>query len=299
MRSPRLTTATLVAVLLGSAWSAGQAHQNVGISTHADETVRRCSDLTIKFDDEPALTDEEMLTAPAGADSVLTVRPPTNGGIYVTGAARRDFSITACKAVAPGRNGGRALLDRIHASVQNGTVSASGLANDYSVVYFIIEAPVGAELDLSAHNGPIAVREFSGRGTVHTENGPVSLLNVSGQVAAYAQNGPIRFEGGSGKIELETQNGPIGIRLAGERWGEGGLSARAQNGPLQLDVPSGFRSGVRVESSQHSPWSCDGAACGDGRKSWDDHSRSLELGQGPIMVRVSTVNGPVQVRAAR
>ncbi len=299
MRPRRVTTVAFAAMLVGTAWIPGHAHGKVGISTHAGQIVNQCSDIAVTFDGEPALTDEETLTAPAGADRVLTVRPPANGGIYVAGAARRDFSITACKAVAPGRNGGRALLDRIHASVQNGTVSASGALNEDAVVFFIIDAPIGAGLDLSALNGPIALREFSGRGTVHTQNGPVSLLNVSGHVAASAQNGPIRFEGGSGTIELETQNGPIGIRLAGNRWADGALNARAQNGPVQLDVPPGFTSGVRVESSQHSPWSCDGAACGDARKSWDSNSRSLELGQGPIVVHLSTVNGPVQVRATK
>ena len=32
------------------------------------------------------------------------------------------------------------------------------------------------------------------------------------------------------------------------------------------------------------------------RKDWDANSRSFELGEGPVVVRLSTVNGPVQVR---
>jgi hypothetical protein len=295
MRPLRVTALAMSVVFVGTASLAGSAHRNVNMHTKSDD-VRRCSDLTIEFDDEPAATAEESLTAPAGTGDVLTVSPPQNGGIYVAGADRRDFAVTTCKAVAPDTSA-RAQLDAMHTTVSGGTVSTTGASNDHSVVFYIVEAPSGAGLDLTAHNGPIAVREFTGRSTVRTQNGPVSLENVGGQVSAFAQNGPIRFAGGSGKVELEAQNGPIGVSLAGTRWTDGSLTARAQNGPMQLKVPAGFTSGVRVESSNHSPWSCDGAGCGQARKDWDTGSRSFELGEGPVLVRVSTVNGPVQVRA--
>ena len=85
----------------------------------------------------------------------------------------------------------------------------------------------------------------------------------------------------------------MAVRLAGSKWADGSLSARAQNGPVKLEVPRGFASGVRVRSSQHSPWKCQG--CDDGRRTWDDASRSVEFGSGPVAVTLSTVNGPVAV----
>jgi DUF4097 and DUF4098 domain-containing protein YvlB len=242
------------------------------------------------------VTAQESVTAPAGSGNVLTVRPPQNGGVYVAGASRRDFAVATCKAVASS-GGAQAQLDAMRTTISSDTVSTSGTSGDDTVVFYIVEAPAGSAIDLAAHNGPISVREFSGRSTLRTENGPVALKNVGGEVKAFAQNGPIHFEGGSGKIDLETQNGPIGVRLAGTRWTEGSLTARAQNGPMQLKVPSGFSSGLRVESSNHSPWSCDGEGCSRARKDWDTASRSFELGDGPVVVRVSTVNGPVQVHA--
>ena len=295
MRPPRLTTLVLSAAFVGSACLGASAHRNINMQSKSDD-VRRCSDLSIEFDDEPAVTAEETMTAPASSGSVLTVRSPQNGGVYVLGGARRDFGVTTCKAVAPATSA-REQLDAMHTTVNGGTVSTTGSSSDDSVVFYIVEAPAGGTLDLSAHNGPISVREFSGRSTMRTQNGPVSLKNVGGTVNAFAQNGPINFEGGSGTVELQTQNGPIGVKLAGTRWTDGSLTARAQNGPAQLKVPAGFTSGVRVESSNHSPWSCDGTGCGQARKDWDANSRSFELGEGPVVVRVSTVNGPVQVRA--
>ena len=294
MRSLGLGPLVVSAVFTGAACLAASGHHNVSTRTDGDD-VRSCSDLRVEFDDEPAVTAEEALSVPAGSGNVLTVRSPQNGGVYVAGGSRRDFGVTTCKAVAPAKTA-REQLDAMHTTVTGGTISTSGAADDDTVVFYIVEAPAGGAIDLSAHNGPISVRDFTGRSTVHTLYGPVNLKRVGGDVKATAQNGPIHFEGTGGTVELETQNGPIGVRLAGSRWTEGSLTARAQNGPAQLSVPAGFRSGVRIESSNHSPWSCEGDDCGHARKDWDGSSRSFELGNGPILVHVSTVNGPVQVR---
>jgi hypothetical protein len=294
MMRPALAILVIPALFTAALGVDASAHRNVNMRTTSDD-VRSCSDLRIEFDDEPAVTAEETVTVPSRG-AVLTVRPPQNGGVYVAGSARDDFAVTTCKAVAPAANA-REQLGAMRTTVNGGTVSTSGVSNDDSVVFYIVDAPASGSIDLSANNGPISVREFSGHSKLRTQNGPVSLKNVSGQVNAFAQNGPIHFRGDRGAIELETQNGPIGVDLAGTRWSDGSLTAHAQNGPAQLKVPAGYASGVRVESSNHSPWACEGSGCGGARKDRDDSSRSFELGQGPVVVRVSTVNGPVQVRA--
>ena len=292
---PRLHTClALSALFVGSVALGASGHRNVSTRSTSDD-VRQCSDLRVEFDDEPAATAEETLSVPVGAGKALTVRPPQNGGVYVIGSARRDYAVTTCKAVAPGANA-KEQLDAMRTTAGGGTISTTGASSEDTVVFYIVDAPASGALDLSAHNGPISVRDFSGRSTMRTQNGPVSLKDVSGEVNAYAQNGPIHFRGSHGTIELETQNGPIGVDLAGTRWTDGALRARAQNGPAQLKVPTGFTSGVRVESSNHSPWSCEGPGCSRARKDWDADSRSFELGEGPVLVRLSTVNGPIQVR---
>jgi hypothetical protein len=52
---------------------------------------------------------------------------------------------------------------------------------------------------------------------------------------------------------------------------------------------------VEVSSSQHSPWSCRAAACRSVNRDWDDRTRTLRLGADPVVVRLSTVNGPVTI----
>ena len=104
-------------------------------------------------------------------------------------------------------------------------------------------------------------------------------------------------------IDLEALNGPLEVRDFA-----GSTAARTTNGPINLanvsgtvkvEVPRDFASGVRVESSNHSPWKCEGTACESAKRSWDDGSHWIELGRGPVAVRVATVNGPVAVDTAR
>jgi hypothetical protein len=75
MRPLRVTALAMSVVFVGTASLAGSAQRNINTHTKSDD-VRSCSDLAIEFDDEPAATAEESLTAPAGTGDVLTVRPP-------------------------------------------------------------------------------------------------------------------------------------------------------------------------------------------------------------------------------
>jgi DUF4097 and DUF4098 domain-containing protein YvlB len=125
-------------------------------------------------------------------------------------------------------------------------------------------------------------------------NGPIALDDVAGTVKAHANNGPISVRGSQGEFDVETANGPIDVRLDGRRW-DGHLTARASNGPLSVAIPAGFESSVEVRSSAHSPWTCRVSACGSRSQGDDDRRRTLRLGSGPLVVDISTVNGPVTI----
>ena len=275
----------------------GHHSQNVTVHTPDDRSPRTCADLVVTFDDRPAATAEDHLTVPKPAGA-LNLRAPSNGGIFVVGASRADFGVTVCKAVAPSGDTNAALAS-IHSSAAAGTVSVSGRDADRWIAYLLVQAPRDAVIDLEALNGPLEVRDVAGRTAARTTNGPINLANVSGTVTARAQNGPVKFVGSTGAVDLQTENGPIGVRLEGDRWTTGSLTAHAQNGPVKVEVPQDFASGVRVESSTHAPWKCQGTACESAKRSWDDGSRWIELGRGPVAVRVATVNGPVAVDWAR
>jgi len=288
MRYPTVAASVLASLALVPQRAAAE-----GMNVHVRDgrEVRTCADLEVTFDGRPAVTATDQLTAPGGQK--LTVHGSRNGGVYVYGGTRTDFAISVCKAAAPGSGGGSS-LDQLKAGVSGGTLSATGpSSSDRWVVYFIVDAPAQAAVDLDVTNGPMLVSRITGSTTARSQNGPIRLSEVSGRVDAKTENGPLAFDGGSGTVELEAQNGPLAIHLGGSKWADGALTARAQNGPVKLQVPRGFASGVRVKSSPHSPWKCQG--CDEGKRTWDDSSRSVELGSGPVAVTLSTVNGPVSV----
>ena len=303
-----------IAMALCAAAPAGattRSGHNMSVSTDHDGPIDDCRQVRVTFDHSDAARAEETLNV-ASARGTLRMRAPVHSGIYVQGSDRRDFSVTACKAAAVSQD-----LARITVSFENGDLALRGPENSDWLVYFIVRAPGGANLDLEVSNGPVSVRSMSGAVTARAENGPISFRNSSGTMKADAKNGPISLRectgtveaqavngpvsvsGSGGDVNVNTQNGPISVHLSGSRW-DGRLEARASNGPLSLSLPEGYGSGVLVESSGRSPFQCRARACAGARKNWDEDSRRVEFGDSASQtVRLSTVNGPVSIRSDR
>src|SRR6266704_4683685 len=286
----------LIVVGLAAAPATPRHHHSVNNSGGHRQPANDCSDLRIRFDDRDAVVRSETRTLSKADALVLKVHPHANGGTQVVGWDKDNYSVTACKAVAPGDAAERT-LSQITMSIENGTVSTRGPSgeDDEWTVYLLIRAPKSAAIDLDTMNGPISLYDVDGKLTAHAHNGPISLHNFSGDAEVTAQNGPISMEGSSGNVRIRTENGPINVDLKGTSWNGSGLSADAQNGPVTLRVPSGFQSSFVVESTNHAPMSCHASICGSARKTWDDEHRRIEFGSSPAVVHLSTVNGPVSV----
>jgi hypothetical protein len=255
-----------------------------------------CSQINMTFGDSLVARAEQRVTVPLAA-GVLDVQPEANGGIKIQRGSGRDYAITACIA-AGGDTMAEAqqAADAVRITVDGKRVRVENpvRARNWNV-QFVIEAPDGARITAETSNGPIGIEGASGQFNVRASNGPIGLDEVSGEVTARAANGPISVSGSRGNFDVETSNGPIAVTLEGSRW-DGRLEARAHNGPLTVRVPDQYQSGVEITSSDHSPWSCRIAACRAGNRDWDDRSRSLRIGPDPVVVKISTVNGPVTIR---
>jgi hypothetical protein len=304
---PRNFVASIVLAL--SVAAAAQASMNVSINSNRE--VRTCEDIRIEFDSRPAARAEDSFTLAAGAP--LQVRLPVNSGVRVAGGDRSDYAVTVCKAARRAED-----LAEIRVSPQGSDLAFRGPAGDDWVAYLLVQAPRNAELDLEAKNGSINVRGMTGRVTARTTNGPIGLQDCSGVLDAHAVNGPISLEGCSGSGEaravngpigfngnrgtyrLDTENGPISVELQGDRWEDGNLSARADNGPLSLKLSENYRSGVVVEARGHGPVTCPSSICRAARRTFedDDQGRRIEFGDSDPVVRLSTRNGPVSVERA-
>ena len=300
MRLPSfcLTFASLMTVIGLAALPAAPRHPSVNLSARHRHPAADCSDLEMRFDDRDAVVRSESRTFSRAEAPVLTVHPHANGGTQVVGWEQNNYSVTACKAVAPG-DSAESVLSQITLSVDNGAVSTSGPGQEEQwTVYLLIRAPKSAALELDTMNGPISVYDVDGKLTAHAHNGPISLHNFSGDAEVTAQNGPISLDGSRGNIRIKTQNGPISVDLKETRWNGAGLSVAAENGPVTLRVPSGFQSSFLVESTPYAPMSCRASICESARKTWDDEHRRIEYGSSPAVVHLSTVNGPVSVEQA-
>ena len=277
--------------LAASALSAG--HRGVSVTIDDGRNPTRCEDLSITFDGDRGERAQETIRVPDTPGQALRIRAADHSGIHVVGSDRSDVEILACKAALSAAD-----LPRIAVVQRGGEVSVDGPAGDAWVAYLLVLAPRGSALDLDAESAPIGLRGLSGRVTARTLNGPISLHDCPGEIDAEAENGPIHVSGSGGHLRLRTSNGPIGVALSGSQWSGAGLDASAVNGPVDLVIPPGYRSGAVVESLGHSPFRCRGAACDQARRTWDDGGgKRIELGEGPAIVRLSTRNGPVSVRS--
>jgi len=253
-----------------------------------------CSALSVRFDGHriPVTTEQVRI----GNPRALRVTTGSNGGIRVVGGS--SYSVLACKAVD-------ASLDAssIQVNYDGAEVSASGPDSEDWIVYFIVQTPPNATLDLQANNGPMSVRDFNGTLTAHTQNGPLSIKNSTGSIDASAQNGPVSIAGGGGNVKLSATNGPVSVKLDGTSWDGGTLDASTKNGPVSLKIPRGFRSGVLVESLGGGPVSCRAEDCSATRNRVitsddddNDRPRRIELGSGAQVIHLSSVNGPVSIK---
>jgi hypothetical protein len=278
----------LVAVLAPPAARAG--NHNRGVSIHDGRSPVRCNDISIEFDDGEAARSEERLVYPVEAGRPLKVEVPSSSGANVRGTDRNDFEVLVCKAAETPEG-----LAAITVSRRDGALSVHGPSDQDWVGYLLISAPKTAAIEISATNGPLALSGLAGRVVARSENGPISVRNSAGDLDLSAQNGPIDVRGGGGKMKVSTQNGPIGVALSGTEWNGAGLEGHAVNGPIRLEIPSGYRSGAVVETLGRSPFRCRGEGCDRAKRTWDDDHKRIEIGDGPAVVKLSSENGPVTV----
>ena len=256
-----------------------------------------CSRHNMMWGDYQVAYAQQQATVPLSA-GVLQIDPGGNGGVKIEKGTGNVYSITACiGAGAATREEAQRAVDGVQLSTVGNRVTVTNAEGVRSwSVQLIVEAPAGAQIEAETRNGPIGIAGVEGRISARATNGPISIKDVVGQVYARAQNGPISVSGSRGEFDVETQNGPISVDLQGMSW-DGKLDARAKNGPLSVRVPTGFTSGVEISSDGRSPWNCRGVDCGDqgSDRRWNNTPRTVKIGNDPVVVRISTVNGPVSI----
>ncbi|HXS94915.1 MAG TPA: hypothetical protein VN736_09940 [Candidatus Limnocylindrales bacterium] len=257
-----------------------------------------CADLQVTSRDGEIARSSDKVTLGSNEASGIELNAADHASIQVRGWNQSSYEVETCKiAVAADRGTADQVLSSIAVTHSGGRFSYTGPEKSDSnwQVYFIIHTPANARLDLETRNGPVSVSGVNGNIKLRAGNGPLAIKNTTGNVDAQTQNGPISFEGESGDVHLHANNGPISVKVAKDAWNGTALEAATENGPVSLNVPSTFRTGVRIESSRHSPVSCRMCSTeNDG-----DGNRVMRMNGASDTIRVSTHNGPVSVGSGK
>lgn len=257
-----------------------------------------CGASRVRWDDAQTHVAKETIDG-AGLRSLKVA--VENAPVAVRGGNARGYSIEVCKAAASVD-----ALAQIRVWLDGSTLRSEGPEGTRWMVFYTVHAPAGADVDVTAKNGPLSVRDFDGNALLRATNGPLSLRNVNGSVDAATTNGPVSLRGGSGRMKVRATDGPLSIRLAGASWTGGSLDAETQNGPVTLELPRTYGSGVVAESRGQGPVRCQAEGCAGARGLDADRSRDgfghrreprrIELGSGVQDVRIATGNGPLTIR---
>ena len=272
-----------------------------------DKPLLSASDIHMRFSQQGSEGDagivnerrDQTVAIQPPAAGPLRVRASESGGIRVQPSADGHWSALVCMvAGAKSSADANAILDQLHIVAGAGTLTVEGPDDRDWSAYIVLSVPRDVALDLSANNGDLGLRDVSGQFTARNENGPLSFVGTTGKVNAQAQNGPIQFRGHAGDIRLTADNGPIGVELDAPSWAGAGLDAHADNGPVKFSAPEGYRTGVQLTGSENSSITWKGGGRSAVLEQWY-RTHSIKLGSGPVQIRLSTVNGPVEIRTPK
>ncbi len=210
---------------------------------------------------------------------VLSVDPGRNGGASVRGWDRDTIEVHArIEASGATQDAAAALARAIKVTTSGTTIGADGpeAGRDQSwAVSFVVYAPRHSDLKLDTYNGPIDVRD------------------VTGRMALTARNGPITLRGVGGDVRARTTNGPLDVELTGARWEGDGLDAETTNGPVDLAIPENYSAQLdfgTVNGPMNLKFPLKVTLLTQKNRRF-----STVLGAGGALVRAVTTNGPVDI----
>jgi hypothetical protein len=299
MRTKMIVFLALILLTAASAAVYGQTrrtNRSTNVNVNGEGPVTDCRDIRVTYDRQPAIAEESEMSLPASQVSTLRTQMG-NGGAYINGWDRNEYSVKTCKAV-PDDSNATSTLREINTANNGGQLTVNGPSDREWTVNLIIMAPRLSRLDIETRNGPLQLRELAGVIRISATNGPIGLHNVGGSVEATTTNGPISLRGGSGDQHVSAVNGPVSVELSGSRWDGPGLEVSTRNGPLSIGIPDGYGSGIAVQTSDRSPVNCKASVCANAVRTLNSPS-TFRIGSGDPTVRLSTSNGPLSIQSAK
>ena len=227
-----------------------------------------------------ARAEEQKRVRLSGVDQ-LKVRTSNEGGVSVKGWDRPFARLTVCKsAVALTDALAQSALSKISVVENNGEIVAHGPELNGSQtwwVHMILRVPRSANLDVSAANGGIAIRNMNGRVKARATNGGISLASCTGASDVSTENGGISLDKISGSISATTQNGPISFKVR------------------DATVPS-----IEAHTNETGEILCHLKGCTDGQASWAPDRKTMRIGGGGApSIRLTSYAADIMIEQVR
>jgi hypothetical protein len=234
--------------------------------------------------DKGRYTEEFHQTYPLAAGGRIDL-DNINGAVHITAW---DQNVVKVDAVKYARTKERLDEARIEVEASSDLVSIrtkypdhdhtfDGGWNDPAGVEYTLTVPRGARLD-----------------EIKLINGPLDIHGVAAEVRASCINGKLTAEGLQGRVKLETVNGRMEAGF--ERLSNSPVELSSVNGSLALILPSDAK--AEVEASTVSGGINDDFGLHVRHHQIVGHDLRGELGGGGTQIRVSNVNGQIEIRHA-
>lgn len=272
----RLALPFAALTLLAAAPLHAQRHRGM---TDTTDWLDECRDGDHRWNDrDRGRSCEVRRSAIAAPNGHVSIDGGQNGGIRVIGGDADSMIVVAMIATSAESDADAAALARqVKIEVTPTSVRATGPGTDedrHWYVSFDVTLPRGADVSATTHNGGVYLQGLNGKVDARAVNGPLSVYEMAGDVSG------------------RTQNGPINAELRGSKWEGTGLDLQTQNGPVVLNIASGYNAHLET-GTVNGPMQIDFPVTIQGRIS---KRFSVDIGKGGPTVRAVTTNGPVVVK---
>jgi DUF4097 and DUF4098 domain-containing protein YvlB len=234
--------------------------------------------------DHRAFTEEFHQTYPLAAGGRIEI-DNINGAVHITAWDRNEVKVDAVKYA-----GTKERLDEVKIEVEAGSGDVSirtrypshehtfnGGWNDPAGVEYTLSVPRNARLD-----------------EIKLINGPLDIHGVAAEVRASCINGHMIAEGLQGRVKLEAINGRMEARF--DRLADSAVELSSVNGSIDLTLPSDAK--ADLEASTVSGGIDDDFGLHVRHHRFVGHDLRGELGGGGTHIRLSNVNGRIEIRHA-
>src|SRR5215471_17973574 len=236
--------------------------------------------------DEGRLTEEFHKVYPLAADGRVEL-DNINGAVHISTWERNEVQVDAIKSA---RSKERLDEARIEIRSDADRLSIRTEYPEHDRTFWNVDR----------HNNPASVEytlivpRRARLDEIKLVNGGLDVRNVGGEVRASCVNGRIEARNLQGPVDLNTVNGTLEAELA--QMPASSVSFKSVNGGVRVTLPSDANVNVRASTISGGIRNDFGLAVS--RHQFVGQSLHGELGSGGVEVKLSTVNGGIEIRHA-